>query len=46
MPLAAALLLATLIGPERPASPPMYGPAFGTQYPYELVSDGTNFLSV
>lgn len=33
-------------GPERPIAPPAYGPAFGTQYPQALATDGTDFLAV
>jgi hypothetical protein len=46
MNLAAVLLLATLVGPERPVAAPSYGPAYGTQYPHTLVSDGTDFLAI
>lgn len=46
MNLAAVLLFATLLGQERPVAPPAYGPAFGTQQPNALVSDGKDFLAV
>lgn len=46
MSIIAALLLAVLVGPERPVAPPSFGPAYGTQYPHELVTDGTDFLNV
>ncbi len=46
MILAPVLLLATLVGPEHAITPPSYGPAFGTQYPHALVSDGTDFLAI
>jgi hypothetical protein len=42
---AAVLLAATaLVGPERRIAPPSYGPAYGSQYPQALVSDGRDFL--
>ncbi len=46
MNLITAVLLATLLGPERPIAPPAFGPAYGTQYPHELATDGTDFLAV
>lgn len=48
MHIAAAVLLAAaaLVGPERRIAPPSYGPAYGTQYPQALVSDGRDFLLV
>lgn len=46
MGLPALLLLATLLGRERPLALPAYGPAFGTQYPHALASNGTEFLAV
>ena len=44
--LAAVLLSATLLGSERSVTPPAFGPAFGTQQPHALVSDGKDFLAV
>ena len=46
MHIIAALLLAVLVGPERPIAPPSFGPGYGTQYPYELVTDGTDFVNI
>ena len=46
MHIIAALLLAVLMGPERPIAPPSFGPGYGTQYPYELVTDGTDFVNI
>ena len=42
-----AIAHATLVaGPERQIAPPAYGPAFGTQYPQALATDGTDVLSI
>lgn len=44
--LALDLQAAISAGPERAASPAVFGPGYGIQYPLELASDGEDFLAL